>query len=105
MLVHGNDWFVIPYDMPIGHLGRIDSLVIRDVFGGDTLVERADRVPLPELQRWTLFGLRAEGRPTGDRRNKSRFSDFRGLRPPCRGLATHTSATDRSTGRPACRAR
>jgi hypothetical protein len=63
MLVHGNDWFVIPYDMPVGHLGRIDSLTVRDVFGIDTLVERADRSPLPPLERWSLFEVSAPGMP------------------------------------------
>lgn len=65
MLVHGNDWFVVPYDMPIGHLGRINSFVVRDVFGGNTLVERADNTPLPTLQRWSLFGVTSEASPTG----------------------------------------
>lgn len=65
MLVHGNDWFVIPYDMPVGSLGRVDSLVVHDVFGGDTKVERADRTPLPEGERWSLFSVSAEGTATG----------------------------------------
>jgi hypothetical protein len=69
MLVHGNDWFVIPYEMPVGSLGRVDSLVVHDVFGGDTLVERADRRPEARGQRWSLFSVTAGGTPTG-------FGDF-----------------------------
>jgi hypothetical protein len=59
MLVHGNDWFVIPYDMPVGHLGRIDALTVCDVFGAETLIERADRNPLPPPERWSLFEVSA----------------------------------------------
>jgi hypothetical protein len=65
MLVHGNDWFVIPYDMPVGHLGRIDALTVQDVFGGETLIERADRSPMPPLERWSLFEVSAPAAATG----------------------------------------
>ena len=43
LLVHGNDWFVIPFRQPVGSLCWIDSLVVHDVFGGATLVEQARR--------------------------------------------------------------
>src|SRR5262249_8881123 len=55
MLVHGNDWFVVPHQVPVGSLARVDSLVVHDVFGDDTLVERADREPQTAGQRWSLF--------------------------------------------------
>jgi hypothetical protein len=56
MLVHGNDWFVLPFDQPVGTLCRVESLLVHDVFGGLTLVERADRgEPAPGGRRWTMF--------------------------------------------------
>lgn len=82
MLVHGNDWFVIPYDMPVGHLGRIDALTVRDVFGVDTLVERADRNPLPPLERWSLFEVTAPAAATG-------IGDFLLLAPTASELMLH----------------
>jgi hypothetical protein len=84
MLVHSNDWFVIPYDLPVGCLGRIDSLVVRDVFGGDTLVERADRIPLPAGQRWSLYSVTADAAANG-------FADFL-LLPPTATEFTQASA-------------
>ncbi len=63
MLVHGNDWFVIPYDVPVGCLARIDALVVRDVFGGDTVVDRADQRPAGA--RWSQFSISAEGTAAG----------------------------------------
>jgi len=65
MLVHGNDWFIIPYDVPVGALCRIDSLVVRDVFGGDTIVARADRAAATSAARWSLFSTTAEHVPGG----------------------------------------
>jgi len=57
MLVHGNDWFVIPFDQPVGTLCWIDALLVHDVFGERTLVKRADTLDgsQPAGARWTLF--------------------------------------------------
>jgi hypothetical protein len=74
MLVHGNDWFVIPYEVKVGSLCRVDSLVVRDVFGGDTVVERADRNPISAGVRWSLFSTTADQLPNG-------FADFMVLPP------------------------
>ncbi|MFX0029699.1 MAG: hypothetical protein ACFE8B_10855 [Candidatus Hermodarchaeota archaeon] len=40
-LIHGNDWFVIPLDMEIGNLKRIDSLIVTNVFGEETSINPA----------------------------------------------------------------
>src|SRR5215208_1952929 len=76
MLMHGNDWFFIPLEQPVrfepsgesvgfersvGSVCRVDSLVVHDVFGGATLVERADAAPGPPGQRWTMFSTSVEG--------------------------------------------
>lgn len=56
MLVHGNDWFVVPFPQDIGTLSWLESLLVHDVFGGLTLVERADAGPVRSaLERWTLY--------------------------------------------------
>jgi hypothetical protein len=65
MLVHGNDWFVIPFDQPVGTACLIDELVVRDVFGGDTHVPRADEGGGAAGGRWTLFSSAVEGEPSG----------------------------------------
>jgi hypothetical protein len=57
MLLHGNDWFVIPFDQPSGSACSVDSLVVRDVFGGLTPVPQADQGGSPADGRWTLFSL------------------------------------------------
>jgi hypothetical protein len=37
----GNDWFVIPIDLPVGSLCRTQSLVVTNTFGERTLIRPA----------------------------------------------------------------
>lgn len=74
MLVNGNDWFVIPLKQPVGSLCRVDTLMVRDVFGGTTLVERADASAPGGGQRWTMFSMTVE-------RDPSRTADIFALPP------------------------
>jgi hypothetical protein len=69
MLIHGNDWFVIPFDLPVGTLCWIDALLVHDVFGETTLVKRAERMdaaggtPAP-AELWTMFSINREDKPS-----------------------------------------
>lgn len=53
LLLHGDDWYLTPLDVPTGSLCWIDSLIVTDVFGVQTTVPRADATPASA--RWTLF--------------------------------------------------
>ncbi len=64
MLIHGNGWFVMPFDLPVGSVGRLDTFLVHDVFGVMTLVESADKGGEPIDERWTLFSSEVEGKPT-----------------------------------------
>jgi hypothetical protein len=55
MLIHANDWYVVPFDLPVGTLCRMNDLVVRDVFGSETVVPRADAHGDDPDRRWTLF--------------------------------------------------
>jgi hypothetical protein len=61
MLVHGVDWFAFPIDVEGGQVVRLDNLVVTDVFGGRTLVERADKGVVPGRTRWTMFSSTQTG--------------------------------------------
>lgn len=61
MLIHGNDYFVVPFDLPVGSVTRVDELVVHDVFGGATLVDRADQGPQPAGARWSCFAISEPG--------------------------------------------
>jgi hypothetical protein len=56
-LVYGNDWFVLPYRIPVNTLCEVQSLVVTDVFGDRTLVRAADEGDDSTWQRWSLFSL------------------------------------------------
>ena len=63
MLVHGNDWFVLPFNQPVGSLCHTESLVVHDVFGGLTIVERADVEAVASGEPWTMFTATVEDEP------------------------------------------
>ena len=65
MLIHGNDWYLIPLRQPVGQLMEVEWLVVHDVFGDVTHVPRADAAPVPAAERWTLFSLTAPEQPNG----------------------------------------
>ena len=56
-LVYGNDWFVIPYRLPVNTLCEVKGLVITDVFGERTLIRAADEGADSQWQRWSMFNL------------------------------------------------
>jgi hypothetical protein len=63
MIVHSNDWFLTPLHLPVGTVCKIDTLLVTDVFGQVTLVERADAGEAPPAERWTLFSTAIESDP------------------------------------------
>jgi hypothetical protein len=54
MLVHANDWFMLPVEVPLGGIYQLDTLIVHDVFGVETLIQRADREALGSGS-WTMF--------------------------------------------------
>lgn len=82
MLVHANDWFMLPVDMPVAGTYQLDSLIVHDVFGIDTLVQRADSETLGGTGRWTMFSTSVATEP-------GTVADFF-LLPPTAGSALQT---------------
>jgi hypothetical protein len=56
-LIYDNDWFVIPYSLPVNTLCEIQGLVVTDVFGDRTLIRAADEGVDNNWQRWSMFNL------------------------------------------------
>lgn len=52
MLVHGNDWFLVPFPMQVGNLAAT-TLTVVDVFGDSTAIPRADAAD----PRWSMFSI------------------------------------------------
>jgi len=53
-LVYGNDWFVVPIEMPVGGLFRVSKFRVRDVFGVESLVGPSRNV---DGVSWTMWQL------------------------------------------------
>jgi hypothetical protein len=53
-LVFGNDWFLVPVDLPYGSVARVGRLVVRDTFGIEVEVHPTRQATRPG---WTVFHL------------------------------------------------
>lgn len=53
-LTYGDDWFVIPVDLPVGSVYRSRSLVISDTFGVRELIAPVGERPAPASE-WRMF--------------------------------------------------
>ncbi|MGH2353238.1 MAG: hypothetical protein ACRDI2_02030 [Chloroflexota bacterium] len=60
VLIYGNDWLVIPVDLPIGAVCRVRSRVVTDTFGERVRIEPAQQLD----PGWRLFAL--SGHPAGE---------------------------------------
>ncbi len=53
---YGNDWFVLPVELPVGSLSETLSLVVTDTFGAKTLLQ-----PTRKDAGWSAFSLSYQG--------------------------------------------
>lgn len=65
--VYGNDWYLLPVELPIGSLTAVSSLVVLDTFGDRTLVDRVDD------PGWSMFELSLDQARPGDERHWDRL--------------------------------
>lgn len=69
-LVYANDWFVLPYTLPVGTVAEVQGIALTNVFGERIWIERVSERPAEDWQRWTLFTLSSatpEPQPVGAR--------------------------------------
>jgi hypothetical protein len=57
MLLFSNDWCVVPLELAVGSVTRIQGLLVADVFGEQTLVRPADLGRDSDWQRWSMYRL------------------------------------------------
>ena len=60
-MVYGNEWSIVPYDVPAGSLSEVKSIVVKDVFGINTLVEASGKGAQKNWQRWNMYNLTQTG--------------------------------------------
>jgi hypothetical protein len=54
-VAYGNDWFVVPLDLPVGSLCRITSLIVTDTFGVRTIIPSIAASTHPAAPSWRMF--------------------------------------------------
>ena len=62
---YGNDWYLVPVDIPVGSLTQVDSLVVTDTFGVRSLIRPIGDPALsaPHFSMWQQAGIRRAGDP------------------------------------------
>jgi hypothetical protein len=54
---YGNDWFVVPIELPAGSLVAARSLVVTDTFGLRTLIRPSGDASLADTTPWSMYQL------------------------------------------------
>lgn len=62
-LIYGNDWFIVPLEVPVGSAVRIESLVVTDTFGTAQVVPHYTQTD--DGGRWRMFAISGEPAPHG----------------------------------------
>lgn len=63
-LVYANDWFVLPYTLPIGTITDVKGIALTNVFGERTWIEPLREPASADFGTWSLFTLSAP--PAGE---------------------------------------
>src|SRR5207245_3514740 len=56
-LVYGNDWCVIPYELPVGTVSDVAGILVTDDFQEQSLLLPAGRGLADQWQRWSMFTM------------------------------------------------
>ena len=64
-LVYANEWSLIPYEIPVGSLNEMVSIVVTDVFGQKIVIEAAGRGDDNDWQRWNMYNMNYADVPEG----------------------------------------
>jgi hypothetical protein len=56
-LVYANDWFVIPFRLPVNSVARVDALMVTNTFGEHHWIDPSGSRPGDAWQRWEMFRL------------------------------------------------
>jgi hypothetical protein len=59
-LVYANDWYLIPYRLPVGTLTKIKGLSLTNSFGENFWIEAAGKGDDKDWTRWNLFSMKTD---------------------------------------------
>ena len=66
-LVYSNDWFVIPYSLPLGSITQIRGMVVTNTFGDRLWIQPAGAGAESNWQQWSVFSVDTVGGATAAR--------------------------------------
>jgi len=88
---YGNDWFVVPLTLPVGSLTQVNSLVVTDSFGVQSLLRPIGDRALPEAQ-WSMYQLAHLRRPGEEQPLKPASNLF--FLPPAVGRSLESASVE-----------
>jgi hypothetical protein len=56
-LVYANDWFVLPFTLPVGSVAEVKGIAILNVFDERFWIEPLREVPAADWSRWSMYSL------------------------------------------------
>jgi len=62
-LIYANDWFLVPYTLPIGSLATIEGLTVKNNFGETTWIKAAEESGTA-TNTWSMFKMRSKKQDT-----------------------------------------
>ena len=60
-LVYANDWYLIPFDLPVGTIAQVKGMSVSNVFGESFWIEASGRGSDEDWNRWNMFSVSIEG--------------------------------------------
>ncbi|THD66448.1 hypothetical protein E7Z59_11620 [Robertkochia marina] len=60
-LNYANDWFLLPYTLPVGSIANVAGLMVTNVFGENVWINAAGSGRDEDWQRWSMFHLNTRG--------------------------------------------
>ncbi|MER0171830.1 MAG: hypothetical protein DU489_14770 [Nitrosomonas sp.] len=60
-LVYANDWFLVPFQLPVGSIANVRGLAVTNVFGERIWVTASGSGSDEDWQRWAMYNLSVKG--------------------------------------------
>ena len=60
-LIYSNDWFLVPFTLPVGSIANVKGLMVTNVFGERTWIGAAGSGLDEDWQRWNMYSLNIRG--------------------------------------------
>lgn len=60
-LIYANDWFLVPFTLPVGSIAKVRGMAVTNVFGERTWIQAAGSGNDENWQRWSMYALDTKG--------------------------------------------